>query len=194
MSAPSIPVPPPLPGLPSAPMSADNVPEPVVSKIGPPGALKVELLIFSGYPFKDHWAYWVPCPTDPDIGNLIHVDGNVRDGFKFDIRRSYDITRGRDPIGDYDLRWVDGRFFDETAMFNDFEHKRDDKPLCGFEESVHKVKAPEKCLRPVHAAGAHTVGIKQKNCQTWVVEAAEQLVKDNIFKEEVAKFLKSRRA
>ncbi|KAA8651482.1 uncharacterized protein ATNIH1004_000370 [Aspergillus tanneri] len=32
---------------------------PVVSQTGLPGAFMVELLIFNGAPFKDHWAYWL---------------------------------------------------------------------------------------------------------------------------------------
>lgn len=30
---------------------------PEVPAVGPTGAFMVELLIFNGYPFKDHWAY-----------------------------------------------------------------------------------------------------------------------------------------
>ncbi|THC95960.1 hypothetical protein EYZ11_004557 [Aspergillus tanneri] len=48
---------------------------PVVSQTGLPGAFMVELLIFNGAPFKDHWAYWVRSLTDRDIGVEIHATG-----------------------------------------------------------------------------------------------------------------------
>lgn len=33
--------------------------------------------------------------------------------------------------------------------------------------------------------------VKQRNCQTWIVESADQLVKDGIFKAETAAYLRS---
>lgn len=78
-------------------------------------------------------------------------------------------------------------------MFNNGQYKVDDVPICRFESSVHKIKAPGKSLNATSntVASAGNVGrkITQRNCQTWIVESAEQLVRDCIFSREIASFL-----
>ncbi|PKX93697.1 uncharacterized protein P174DRAFT_440956 [Aspergillus novofumigatus IBT 16806] len=165
------PPPPPLSaGVAPAPAPAPQPEPPAVAEQGPPGAFLVELLIYNGYPFKDHWAYWVRSHTDKDLGVKIHATGD------------------RIP-----LQWVNGQYFDEKAMFNNGEHKIDNVPVCQLEASAHKIKAPGKSLNTTSgtASSAGNVGKKvtQRNCQTWIVESAEQLVKDNIFRRETADYL-----
>ncbi|KAH8647524.1 hypothetical protein BGZ61DRAFT_549343 [Ilyonectria robusta] len=89
---PPAPLPPPLP--PSFGQNAPNAAAPkppVVASIHPAGAFLVELLIYNGSPFKDHWAYWVRSHTDPDIGVLIYAMGNVINSFIFEIKRNHDF-------------------------------------------------------------------------------------------------------
>jgi hypothetical protein len=45
-------------------------------------------MVFNAHPFKDHWAYWVRSHHSPKIGMMVHADGNISSGFKFDIRRN----------------------------------------------------------------------------------------------------------
>ncbi|KZZ87175.1 hypothetical protein AAL_08433 [Moelleriella libera RCEF 2490] len=54
---------------------------PSVSLNGPAGAFLVELLIYNGFPFKDHWAYFVRSHYNTEFGVLIHATGDVRNGF-----------------------------------------------------------------------------------------------------------------
>lgn len=81
--------PPPPPPPPAAPagnraQTATTTPQPpAVTAIGPPGTFKIELLIFNGYSYKDHWAYWVGSHSNPDIGVLIHAVGDVEKGLQF---------------------------------------------------------------------------------------------------------------
>ncbi|KAK4247879.1 hypothetical protein C7999DRAFT_14153 [Corynascus novoguineensis] len=83
------------------------------------------------------------------------------------------------------------------------------EPRCEFERALFRVPAPEKTLRTVTGKdgevssylygrwGKLTNGgdrrgkIKQRNCQTWVVESAEQLVKEGIFEQRVADYLRA---
>lgn len=69
----------------------------------------------------------------------------MKDGFKFEISRSHEF----DATKRIPLQWVDGKNFDEAAMLNNRKHKIDNEPVCAFEASVHKVKAPERSLNPV---------------------------------------------
>lgn len=149
-------LPPPPPPPPPPPLSAGVVPAPApapqpepptVAEQGPPGAFLVELLIYNGHPFKDHWAYWVRSHTDKDLGVKIHATGDVRNGFEFEIKRSSNFrTNELPPTKRIPLQWVDGQYFDEKAMSNNGEHKIDNVPVCQFEASAHKIKAPGKSL------------------------------------------------
>ncbi|KAL5688555.1 hypothetical protein EMGR_000714 [Emarellia grisea] len=177
------PPPPPLSaGVVPAPASAPQPEPPTVAEQGPPGAFLVELLIYNGHPFKDHWAYWVRSHTDKDLGVKIHATGDVRNGFEFEIKRSSNFrTNELPPTKGY--------------RCNGFmaKHKIDNVPVCQFEASAHKIKAPGKSLNTTSDASssAGNVGKKvtQRNCQTWIVESAEQLVKDNIIRREIADYL-----
>ncbi|KAJ5428734.1 hypothetical protein N7445_010188 [Penicillium cf. griseofulvum] len=133
--------------------------KPAVSRTGPTGAFVVELLIWNGSPFKDHWAYFVRSHADPDIGLKIHATGNVRSGFEFEIKRSENLRTTDDvPSKRVLLQLVDEMYFDEKAMLNN-----------GNPNHVEKVI--------------------QRDCQTWIVESADQLRHDNIFSEEVVAYL-----
>ncbi|RAQ73936.1 hypothetical protein AFCA_005462 [Aspergillus flavus] len=186
-------LPPPPPPPPSIGKTAPK--PPIVVSEGPAGAYLVELLIFNGWPFKDHWAYWVRSHSDPDIGVQLHATGDVRNGFVFQIKRNYDFhdDNSERPSTRIPLQWIDGKFFDERAMMNNGVFTLDDVPVCGFEASVYKVKAPEKSLNTVTgttiAEGQKGQKVNQSNCQTWVVESADQLVRDEIFNQEVAAYL-----
>ncbi|KAE8311555.1 hypothetical protein BDV41DRAFT_565695 [Aspergillus transmontanensis] len=187
----NLPPPPPPP-----PLIGKTAPKPPsVASEGPAGAYLVELLIFNGWPFKDHWAYWVRSHSHPDIGVQLHATGDVRNGFVFQIKRNYDFhdKNSECPSTRIPLQWIDGKFFDERAMMNNGVFTLDDVPICGFEASVYKVKAPEKSLNTVTetaiAEGQKGQKVNQRNCQTWIVESADQLVRDSIFNQEVATYL-----
>lgn len=148
------PLPPPPPPPPAAKKASSSLPSPkppVVTRTGPVGAFLVELLIYNGSPFKDHWAYWVRSHNDSDVGVLIHATGDVRNGFTFEIKRSHDFqATGNRPNTRIPLQWVDEMHFNEKRMFNGGNRKVDTSPVCGFEASVHKVKVPGKTLNAVN--------------------------------------------
>jgi hypothetical protein len=125
-------------------------PKPAVSLKGPTGAFLVELLIWNGSPFKDHWAYFVQSHADPHVGVKIHATGNVRSGFEFEIKRSENLQTTDDiPSTRVPLQWVDAEYFDEKAMLNNGKYEVDHSPVCPFESSVYQIKAPGKSLNTV---------------------------------------------
>jgi hypothetical protein len=135
-------------------------------------------------------------------------------GFEFEIKRSHDfrntLTR---PIKRVSLQWVDGSFFDEAAMLNNGVPKFDSVPVCGFEDSAHKVKARGKTLNAandkvslrrklyivpflyyssfIDLQISSSKAISQRDCQTWIIESADQLVKDSILLPAVADYLRA---
>ncbi|KAE8135380.1 hypothetical protein BDV38DRAFT_252698 [Aspergillus pseudotamarii] len=188
-------VPPPPPPPPLIGKIAPKPPN--VASEGPAGSYLVELLIFNGWPFKDHWAYWVRSHSDPDIGVQLHATGDVRNGFEFQIKRNYDFhdENSECPSTRTPLQWIDGKYFDERAMMNNGVFKLDNMPVCGFEASAYKVKAPEKSLNTVTqttiSEGQKGQKVNQRSCQTWIVESADQLVGDGIFSQKVATYLRA---
>ncbi|KAF4976811.1 hypothetical protein FDECE_18428, partial [Fusarium decemcellulare] len=163
---------------------------PVVAAKGPAGALLVELVIYNGSPFKDHWAYFVRSSTHPSIGVIIHATGDVRNGFRFEIKRNYDFSvTSTKPTSRIPLQWIDPKYVNENVMRNNGIYKSDSAPVCGFEVSVHKVKAPEKSLSAAQANIVPKKRVVQRNCQTWIVESADQLVSDGILDPKVAAYL-----
>ncbi|KAJ4215887.1 hypothetical protein NW757_014684 [Fusarium falciforme] len=187
-----MPPPPPPPPPPSfkAAVPASGPAPPVVANKGPAGALLVELIVYNGSPFKDHWAYFVRSSFHPSIGVIIHATGDVRNGFRFEVKRNYDFAvTSTVPTSRIPLQWIDGEFLNEKAMLNNGVYKADNAPVCPFEESVHKVKAPEKSLNAASQSGVPQKRVVQRNCQTWIVESADQLVADRILSPEVAAYL-----
>ncbi|KAF4961198.1 hypothetical protein FGADI_435 [Fusarium gaditjirri] len=163
---------------------------PVVTARGPPRALLLELVIYSGAPFGDRWAYFVRSSYNPSAGVMIHATGDVRNGFQLQIKRSYDFaSTSTVPTSRTPLQWIDGRFLDERAMLHNGNYKNDDRPVCGFEGSLCKIKVPEKSLNATSHNDAPQNRVVQRNCQTWVVESADQLVADGILSPEVATYL-----
>ncbi|KAG9229470.1 hypothetical protein BJ875DRAFT_474749 [Amylocarpus encephaloides] len=184
------PPPPPPPAVKKAPTPPPSPQPPVVASTGSAGAFMVELLIYNGSPFKDHWAYWVRSHANPDIGVLIHATGDVKNGFNFEVKRSHDFhATGNRPTMRIPLQWVDAKYFNEKAMLNDGKRKIDNAPVCDFEASAYKIKAPGKTLNVANDKVTSGKRITQRNCQTWIVKSADQLVEDHIFSKEVAAYL-----
>ncbi|EFY85938.1 hypothetical protein MAC_08021 [Metarhizium acridum CQMa 102] len=130
--------------------------------------------------------------NDPDIGVQLHATGDVRNGFSLELKRNHDLKdTGNIPSSRIPLQWVDGRYFDEKAMLNNGTHKLDTVPVCMFEASASKVHAPGKTLNSMSTTPSPRSMVKQRNCQTWIVESADQLVKDGIFNAETAAYLRS---
>lgn len=145
-----IPPPPPPPPATQAFANSQAPKPPAVAATVPAGAFMVELLVYNGFPFKDHWAYFVRSHEDPDIGVLINAAGDVRNGFRFEVERSHDFRiAGDSPMKRIPLQWVAKEYFDEKAMLNHGKWKIDNTPACVFEASAYKVKAPEKTLRAI---------------------------------------------
>lgn len=113
----------------------------------------IELAVYNGHPFKDHWAYFVRSHTDPEIGVKVHATGDVRNGFQLESKRSHDLRDTVDiPSKRIPLQWVDGKYFDSRKMFNDGVPVIESKPVCGFEDSVYKIPAPGKSMNTVDDA------------------------------------------
>lgn len=123
---------------------------PIVATTAPiAGGFLVELIIYNGNRFKDHWAYFLVSHADPDTGVKMHVTGDVKNGFNFEIKRSLNFEDLDRPWKRIPLQWIDGKFIDEKAVFNDGVFKIDDVPVCAFEASAYKVKPPNKSLNAV---------------------------------------------
>ncbi|KAL4982943.1 hypothetical protein BDW68DRAFT_169830 [Aspergillus falconensis] len=199
---PSLPPPPP-PPPPALAIKTNTVTppkHPALPPSGPPGSCLVSLLIYNGHPFKDHWAYFVRSQKNPELGVKIHATGSVSTEFVFEVKRNHDLRNTEDiPTKIVPLAWVDGIYFDEDegrmlGKDNGDEELIDHEPICGFERALYKVEVPGKSLVGVEETKREGVArrrVVQRDCQTWIVESAEQLAQDGIFSGDVAGFLRA---
>lgn len=140
------PPPPPPPAFPSG-SRPKTPPKLLVPNVGPRGALLLSLAIFNGRPFKDHWAYVVRRSNTDQKGIMIHAQGDVRNGFQFEIKRNIDFERTSRRPQLVDLCWVDGAHFDQ-AMWNRgvYVTELPGRPRCNFETVLASVPAPGPSL------------------------------------------------
>lgn len=84
------------------------------------------------------------------MGVVLHATGDMRNSFTLEIKRSHDLESTlSQPMKRISLQWVDARHFDVEARPNYGKHEIDDKPVCGFEASAQKAKAPGETLNAV---------------------------------------------
>lgn len=133
-----------------------------------PNSRLVFLLVYNGWPFADHWEYFIPSApstNDTNIGTVIQAKGNVRDGFELEIRRAWDLNQeGCVPDEKVGLGWVGEGLFEGLSSglkgeARDDGGERGDEtgvgkgPVFEFERYLFKVPAPEKTLRRVGGEG-----------------------------------------
>ncbi|KAJ1325241.1 DUF6540 domain-containing protein [Microdochium nivale] len=195
LRAPPPPPPMPLPPLPPTGATATPRSMPEAPELGnaPSGAFLLELLIYNGHPFKDHWAYSVRTPENPAAVVKMHATGNVREGFKFEVKRSCDLESSDErPTARIPLQWIDSNLIDdEAAMFNSGVYKVDDAPRCRFEKSLYKTQVPGKTLNDASNNARSGKKIIERDCQTWIVESAAGLAREGIMNVQVADYLRA---
>lgn len=144
----------------------------VVANNGPAGALLVELIIYDGSPFMDHWAYFIRSSLHSSVGVIMHATSDARNGFRLEIKRNYDFTVASPiPTSRIPLQWIDGSFLNEIAMLNNGIYKVDNAPVCPFEESVIKVKASEKSQTSASSSASQNqpVSKNQLGIEAWLI-------------------------
>ncbi|AEO56596.1 hypothetical protein MYCTH_2301693 [Thermothelomyces thermophilus ATCC 42464] len=191
------PPPPPPPPAP-APRPARNISRtvepPDVKDAGPAGYLLLSLAIFNGYPFKDHWGFFIHTSAASKKGIFLHAAGDVRHGFTFEIKRNLDFTKTSHEPTLIKLQWVEGKYF-STDMWNRGEYvvETPGSPKCGFETIAKGVAPPGKTLNAVDDLAPSATNppqrITQENCQTWVVKASAKLCEKEVLSRDVVNYL-----
>ncbi|KAK3295438.1 uncharacterized protein B0H64DRAFT_474396 [Chaetomium fimeti] len=191
------PPPPPAPAPSSVPRASTAVSAPAVAPVGPAGSLLVSLAIFNGHPFKDHWGFLVRKSKNTQEGIFLHAVGDVKNGFKLEIKRNVDFEETSRKPQLINLQWVDARHFNET-MWNNRTYKveKPGHPICPFEVSAAKAPVPARTLNAVDdmvPSSNPPRRLTQRNCQTWIIEAGEKLVDDDMFTQAVLNYLKAKK-
>ncbi|KAM3513432.1 hypothetical protein MY11210_002912 [Beauveria gryllotalpidicola] len=109
--------------LPAANHRPSPTPPSVAYPPGPRDALLLELITANGYPFKDHWSYFVRSRRHPDVGV---------------VKRSFDLGKPDNrPSKAHPAAVADAAaapHLDEQAMLNHGELKFDTVPVGALEE------------------------------------------------------------
>ncbi|KAK6593115.1 hypothetical protein H4I95_11489 [Botrytis cinerea] len=178
-----------LPPFSPNPSLSQIYPRSIPSISRPPDTFLVELLTYNGHPYKDHWAYFIRSPSNPSVGVRLHATGDVRNGFRFEIQLDYNLYTTEDiPTKRISLQWVDGGKIPNEGLC-EADVDMYNRAICSFEESVRRAEVPGKTLNSLGEENHLGKKIIQKDCQSWLVEAADHLVQDGIFDPEVAGFL-----
>jgi hypothetical protein len=110
----------------------------------------VFLLCYPSAKFKSHWAIFVPELQDLRVhkGKLIHVVGNVREGFELEFKRNYDLNFTNNPPGTpIELGLAPSAYLLDTIGENVYTADSDPKDY--FEKMIASVPAPSKSLNTV---------------------------------------------
>ncbi|KAM5361433.1 hypothetical protein ACJZ2D_013123 [Fusarium nematophilum] len=148
------------------------------------------LVMYNSRLFPAHWALWVPSREIPDVGKRIHAEGDVATGFTVTFERNYDIgSTGRQhqilPLAEVDeshLADVPGARSTESKLMGNI------KAHDTVEEVALRVPAPGPSLRSASSAPRSRVEIR--NCQTWIYDLVDQLVREGIVDESALKRVK----
>ncbi|KAK0666964.1 hypothetical protein QBC41DRAFT_229372 [Cercophora samala] len=198
-----LPPPPPPPPLPPPellqPPASKNAPQQKpspdlnVPSTGPPNSVSLSLLVYNGWPFANHWEYFIASPTHPNVGVILQAAGNVKDGFWLEVKRGWDISLpGQKPDQILRLGWVPkSRVEPLGSVFRVGEDQVIElEPKSELEKTLFKVPAPDKTLRDaVDDQIDRRSKIMQRNCQTWVVETSQLLVKEGLLEQRVVDYL-----
>ncbi|KAK4665122.1 uncharacterized protein QC763_0077800 [Podospora pseudopauciseta] len=158
-----------------------------VTATGPPNSVSLSLLVYNGWPFANHWEYFIA----------------------LEVKRGWDISlTGRKPDRVVRLGWIQMNLVEPLdAVFRVGEDPVVEvEPRSEMENMLFNVPAPEKTLRDAvddQVSQFHSLcGLKtnslqidrrtrimQRNCQTWIVETSELLVKEGLLEQEVVDYL-----
>ncbi|KAH6627260.1 hypothetical protein B0J18DRAFT_164345 [Chaetomium sp. MPI-SDFR-AT-0129] len=116
-------------------------------------------------------------------GEWFVLDGDYGDGDGDDGEEG--VVTGESGDGN------EGVFQGLFARGSDGEVLVERKPRCAFERMVFEVPAPGKTLRAVEGTEASRIKIRQRNCQSWVIEVAERLVREGLFEQSVVDYLRA---
>lgn len=111
----------------------------------------VYLVAYRSATFKSHWGLFIPNKDDKrhKVGRLIHIEGSVQEGFIFEIRRNYDISKTRNvPYPLILLGTCSDHFLiDNAHTIRDGDYHKDHLARDPFEKLMASVPAPGKSLR-----------------------------------------------
>ncbi|KAF4999989.1 hypothetical protein FDECE_11337 [Fusarium decemcellulare] len=150
-------------------------------------ARSIYLLVYNSRLFPAHWVLWIPSKDNTKIGKVIEAAGDVATGFDITFERNFNIgelTRTHELV---ELAQVDDdHIVDTLGDGSNYAERESEGNLVAqdkIEEAALRVPAPVKSLRSASSVSRSQVELR--NCQTWILEVMEQLVKDAIVDEAV---------
>jgi hypothetical protein len=104
------------------------------------------LIVYKSPLFPAHWSLWIPSLSNPDIGERIHVTGDVHSGFEHEFVRNYNLTADTRThvvilVGEVDNEYA----IDDDADLKDeveVAEERDKSPRDRIEEIALEIPAP----------------------------------------------------
>ncbi|EPQ53488.1 hypothetical protein GLOTRDRAFT_44707 [Gloeophyllum trabeum ATCC 11539] len=127
------------------------------------------LAIFHRHLFPAHWVIYKPNTDDTSSpGTMLHVEGDVANGFSHTVARNYDILKTSRTYTMITLGQVDSQYVKDYPK-GAYVSLAPVQAIDRVEQVILSVPAPGKSLR---------IGelVKQSNCQDWVKECVKALI------------------
>ncbi|KAH6909901.1 hypothetical protein BKA70DRAFT_1221556 [Coprinopsis sp. MPI-PUGE-AT-0042] len=165
-------------GAPKQKSKGGNTPSPKASLPTTPTGVKNDYLINQGFApgpfFLDHWGLYVGSADSgllkTGIGECIHVTGDVKEGFKFEVRRNYDRALTSGQRRGYLVGSVP-------------ESATDAEPRTAFERALLNGNPPPgPSLAKAGENGGRRGKVQLQNCQAWVRAGVNSAVGAGVLK------------
>jgi hypothetical protein len=104
--------------------------------------------------FPANWSFFIPKANNADLGDVLHVTGDVRSGFRHAIKRNYEhgITGRKHQL--ILVAEVDAMYVKDFEATSEFIGEAPIKSIDGLEEVILSVPAPGKSLRSASVCGS----------------------------------------
>ncbi|RDL39283.1 uncharacterized protein BP5553_03623 [Venustampulla echinocandica] len=143
----------------------------------------IYLVSYNNRLFPAHWGLWVPSYEAGEAGNMgkvIHVEGDARNGFVHGFKRNYDMATSERAKELVLLGWTDS--VNVVGGDNYGPLVIDTIATDVIERLALDVPAPGPSLRAAgsSSSGGRRTRVDIQNCQTWVRQFVEKLIESEI--------------
>ncbi|OAL55170.1 hypothetical protein IQ07DRAFT_582700 [Pyrenochaeta sp. DS3sAY3a] len=137
----------------------------------------ISLVVYNSRLFPAHWALWIPSLSDPNCGKRIHAEGDALTGFVVYFERNYNISTTTRTHQVIPLAQVLDHYVIDVP--GDGTCSRDQTPHDYIEQFALLIPAPGASLASATSSEPRQ-SVTISNCQTWVRNVVEALVKDGV--------------
>lgn len=105
---------------------------------------EIYLVLYPSPLFLAHWGLFVPSAENSQLGKMIHVTGDVVNGFEHEFKRNYSLAKTTRRYNQILLATVDDKYVVDVP--GDGSQSSDQAPADDIERKALTIPAPAKSL------------------------------------------------